>query len=57
VSELRVLKGTPEEPGRRVFVRGHVQHPDHATLHLRVWHRVLQNREVSNRRRGVLWVD
>lgn len=27
------------------FVRGEVQHPDHATLHLQVWHRVVQNNE------------
>ncbi len=28
-----------------LFVRGAVRHPDHATLHLPVWHRVLMNTE------------
>lgn len=28
------------------FVRGAVSHPDHETIHLQVWHRVVQNNEV-----------
>lgn len=28
-----------------MFVRGAVSHPDHETLHLQVWHRVVQNNE------------
>jgi hypothetical protein len=58
VTELRLLKGSLDRPGKRIFVRGHVRHPDHRTLHFPDWHRVLPNREISDRRpRGVLWVD
>lgn len=33
-----------------MFARGRISHPDHATLHLDVWHRVVQNNEhVSER--------
>jgi hypothetical protein len=49
-SELRLLK-----PGKRIFVRGLVRHPDHATVRLRDWHFVLPNREVANRR--TRWCD
>jgi hypothetical protein len=28
-----------------VYARGTVRHPDHATIHLAVWHRVLMNTE------------
>ena len=28
-----------------VYVRGHVSHPDHATIMLEGWHRVMINRE------------
>lgn len=31
-----------------VYARGHVRHPDHATLTLRDWHRVYPNREASS---------
>jgi len=58
VSELRLLKGSAVQPGRRIFVRGEVRHPDHRTLVLHDWHRVLPNGELTTRRtRGVLWVD
>jgi hypothetical protein len=30
-----------------LYVRGAVRHPDHATVHLRGWHRVLMNRETE----------
>lgn len=49
-SEIRLLK-----PGKRIFVRGLVRHPDHATLRLRNWHFVLPNREIANRR--TRWAD
>jgi hypothetical protein len=49
-SELRFLK-----PGRRIFVRGHIKHPDHRTLTLRDWHFVLLNRELTNQR--TRWID
>jgi hypothetical protein len=55
-SAIRVLKGTSTDPGRRVFVRGEVRHPDHRTLLLRDWHRVLPNGELPNAR-GIRWVD
>jgi len=32
-----------------VFVRGAVSHPDHATIHLRCWHRVAMNTENQSR--------
>jgi hypothetical protein len=31
-----------------VFVRGAIRHPDHRTLHLTGWHRVLPNREAAS---------
>lgn len=31
--------------GMRVFARGRVSHPDHATIHLEGWHEVLMNTE------------
>lgn len=34
------------------FVRGAVSHPDHATLYLQVWHRVVLNNEVRPEREG-----
>lgn len=40
----------------RIFVRGHVRHPDHATLFLRTWRRTFGNTEASQPE-GVLWVD
>jgi hypothetical protein len=38
----------------RVYVRGRIRHPDHATIHLDGWHRVLMNRE--NEARAMSWV-
>lgn len=32
-----------------IYVRGTVRHPDHATLHLRVWHKAVQNTELQAR--------
>ena len=29
------------------FVRGAVSHPDHKTIYLQVWHRVVQNNEAE----------
>jgi len=40
-----------------VFVRGRVRHPDHRTLDVRGWHRVVPNRESVEQPIGVLWVD
>jgi len=62
VGELAVPNGTLRRNGGKphrvdwiyqpkgrdeVFVRGEVSHPDHATLQLQVWHRVVQNNEVE----------
>ncbi len=30
-----------------VFVKGRVSHPDHRTIHLRGWHRVVMNTETQ----------
>jgi hypothetical protein len=35
------------EGGSETFVRGAVSHPDHATIYLQVWHRVVQNAEAE----------
>jgi hypothetical protein len=48
--EVLVLAG-------RIYVRGHVKHPDHATLFLRSWRRTFANTEASTQPEGVLWVD
>src|SRR5262249_36857574 len=32
------------------FARGRVSHADHSTLHLDVWHRVVQNNEAERQR-------
>jgi hypothetical protein len=34
------------DSGNETFVRGAVSHPDHETVQLQVWHRVVQNTEV-----------
>ncbi len=47
--EVIVIKG-------RIYVRGHVKHPDHATLFLRTWRRTFGNTEASQPE-GVFWVD
>ena len=43
--------------GDRVYVRGDVRHPDHATLTLRPWRRVIGNTEASTPMVGVNFVD
>ncbi len=35
----------PRVADAEVYVRGYVRHPDHKTVHLKVWHRVLPNTE------------
>jgi hypothetical protein len=46
------------DPGRRLYARGQIWHPDHAPLALRGWHRVLMNREPFEQRiPGMRWVD
>jgi hypothetical protein len=45
---------------RRVYARGKVRHPDHKTLELDNWRRVVRNREVTVSQvgeNGVLWFD
>ncbi|HEY8074643.1 MAG TPA: hypothetical protein VIF62_11040, partial [Labilithrix sp.] len=44
----------------RVFVRGRIRHPDHATIDLRGWRKVLKNREYVDPNRNLLggtWID
>jgi hypothetical protein len=43
--------------GSRAYVRGRVRHPDHATLELQAWRRVLANTEAFERPAGVGFVD
>ena len=41
-----------------VYVRGRVRHPDHATINLRGWHRVVMNTESQARAmRNVAFLD
>ncbi len=41
-----------------VYARGTVRHPDHATIHLRGWHRVLMNTENQSRQMAnVAFID
>lgn len=48
--EILVLNG-------RAYVRGHVKHPDHATLELREWRRVIGNTEAFDQPEGIGFVD
>jgi hypothetical protein len=44
----------------RAYARGSVRHPDHASLHLDSWRRVVRNQEVTASRvgdNGVYWID
>jgi hypothetical protein len=62
-----ILAGSPKAKGwgwrtlRRnpgVCVRGRVRHPDHATIALHGWHRVVMNTEgQSKARRNVAFLD
>lgn len=47
------------ERAGQVYVRGAVRHPDHKTIHLRTWRRVVRNLEVDQGRSpfGGTWVD
>jgi hypothetical protein len=42
-----------------VFARGAVRHPDHKTIELRGWYRVVKNLEVVQNRSvlGGTWID
>jgi hypothetical protein len=43
--------------GTKAYVRGDIKHPDHATVTLREWHRVIPNAQRVEAPTGVLWVD
>jgi hypothetical protein len=45
--------------GARVYARGAVRHPDHKTVHLKQWRRVVKNLEVDQARSplGGGWMD
>jgi hypothetical protein len=59
--ELVALPSERPHPERIAFVRGRVRHPDHATVRLRSWRRVVRNAEVTTGgvawMAGVAWVD
>jgi len=58
--EVVILSGTIPAEGRRVFVRGAIRHPEHKTVTVDGWRKVLRNAEpISNdqRQRRVAWVD
>jgi hypothetical protein len=41
-----------------VYVKGRIRHPDHATITLHVWHRVVMNTEgQSKAMRNVAFLD
>ena len=41
-----------------VYVKGAISHPDHETIHLAYWHRVVPNRETEARAmRSVAFLD
>lgn len=53
--------GFPVREREEVFVRGHISHPDHATVKLHQWRKVLKNAERGNDSNrsssGVYWID
>jgi hypothetical protein len=59
--EVLVVRGIPDASGdtsERVYVRGAVEHPDHATIVLDAWRRVVPNREsIETPPVGVDWID
>jgi hypothetical protein len=59
--EVLVLRGIPDAHGdtsERVYVRGAIEHPDHATIVLDAWRRVVPNREsIEAPPVGVDWID
>lgn len=52
VEWLYRAKGTDD-----TFVRGAVSHPDHETIYLQVWHRVVQNAEVVESAEADPWAE
>jgi hypothetical protein len=55
--EVIVIADSTVELGVRIYARGAIRHPDHRTVELRAWHRVIPNRERFEQPVGVLWVD
>jgi hypothetical protein len=55
VIDERVVVLRPDGSTRPVFARGRLRHPDHRTLKLQEWHRVLMNTE--DRSVEATWVD
>jgi hypothetical protein len=41
----------------QVFVRGMVRHPDHATINLPYWHKVVMNTEADSALQYVAFLD
>ena len=44
---VRPQAGLPDHRRDETFVRGAISHPDHETIHLQIWHRVVQNDEAE----------
>lgn len=57
-SEVVVVRGVVGDLAERAYVRGAVTHPDHRTIVLDGWHRVVPNREeLAAPVPGVDWLD
>lgn len=52
-----VIVLSAERGAPRIYARGALRHPDHRTVTLRGWHRVIPNTEAFEQPAGVLWVD
>lgn len=52
-----VVPGAPSSVPQGLYVRGEVRHPDHRTLRLVEWHRVVGNTEARAQVPGLSWVD
>lgn len=56
--KMRGLHWTTQRRNPGVFVRGKIRHPDHKTIHLADWHRVLMNTETESlAMRHVAFID
>ena len=57
-SSIRSLFWSKMIKNAKVYVKGYVKHPDHKTIHLKIWHRVLMNSENKSwAKRNVVFLD
>ncbi|MFO0594437.1 MAG: hypothetical protein U0228_04015 [Myxococcaceae bacterium] len=54
---LQAVSGVGAAANTRVYVRGRVRHPDHATVELRPWRRAIVNTESFEQPQGIGFVD